>query len=106
MPEEPERSRHQGGWRRSPPTGTARTSTASTCRTTERSVFLRAALPDGEIDYRWAIAAMKDAGYNGYLAIEGASAGDQFHADQKSLAYAKAMWAEHARTRRLGRSRA
>ena len=72
----------------------------------QRSVFLRVPLPDGEIDYRFAVAAMHAAGYAGYMAIEGASAGDQFHADQKSLAYAKAMWAEHGRTRRLGRSRA
>jgi sugar phosphate isomerase/epimerase len=60
----------------------------------QRSVFLRVPLPDGEIDYRFALAAMRAAGYAGYLAIEGAAAGDQFHADQKSLAYVRAVWAE------------
>ena len=60
----------------------------------ERSVFLRAALPDGEIDYRWAIAAMKDAGYNGYLAIEGSNTGDQFGRDAKSVAFVRSVLAE------------
>ena len=60
----------------------------------QRSVFLRVPLPDGEIDYRFATSAMHAAGYRGYMAIEGAWAGDQFAADQKSLAYAKAVWAE------------
>ena len=71
----------------------------------QRSVFLRVPLPDGEIDYRFAASAMSAAGYTGYMAIEGASVGDQFHADQKSLAYAKAVWAELERTRRPGRRR-
>jgi sugar phosphate isomerase/epimerase len=60
----------------------------------QRSVFLRVPLPDGEIDYRFALSAMRAAGYKGFMAIEGASAGDQFHADQRSLAYAKSIWAE------------
>jgi sugar phosphate isomerase/epimerase len=70
----------------------------------QRSVFLRVPLPDGEIDYRFAMSAMREAGYAGYMAIEGAAAGDQFHADRKSLEYAKAMWAELERVgRRRGR---
>lgn len=60
----------------------------------ERSVFLRVPLQDGEIDYRFAISAMVDADYAGYLAIEGAWAGDQFYQDQKSLSYAKGIVAE------------
>jgi sugar phosphate isomerase/epimerase len=59
-----------------------------------RSVYLRVPLPDGEIDYRFAISAMHAAGYRGYMAIEGAWAGDQFYGDQKSLDYSKAIWAE------------
>ena len=59
-----------------------------------RTVFLRAPLPDGEIDYRFASAAMHDAGYRGYTVIEGAGEGDQFHTDQKSLDYMKGIWAE------------
>ena len=59
-----------------------------------RSVFLRVPLPDGEIDYRYAISAMHNAGYSGYMAIEGAWAGDQWHNDAKSINYAKAIWDE------------
>jgi sugar phosphate isomerase/epimerase len=59
-----------------------------------RSVFLRVPLPDGEIDYRYAISAMHNAGYSGYMVIEGAWAGDQWHSDAKSLNYAKAIWDE------------
>ena len=60
-----------------------------------RAVFLPAALPDGDIDYRFAVEAMHDAGYEGYTVIEGAlGSGDQFHIDQKSLDYMKGIWAE------------
>ena len=55
----------------------------------ERSVFIRVPLPDGDIDYRFAISAMLDAGFDGYLAVEGATLGDQLHADRRSLAYVK-----------------
>jgi sugar phosphate isomerase/epimerase len=71
----------------------------------QRSVFLRVPIPDGEIDYRFALSAMRAAGYTGYMAIEGAAAGDQFHADRKSLAYAKAAWVELAPARRPARRR-
>lgn len=60
----------------------------------QRTVFLRVPLPDGEVDFRFAISAMANAGYSGYMAIEGASAGDQWTADKKSLDYAKSIWAE------------
>ena len=60
----------------------------------QRSVYLRVPLPDGEVDYRFAMSAMAAAGYSGYMAIEGAWAGDQWLADQKSLEYAKGIWAE------------
>ena len=53
----------------------------------EHSIFLRTALPDGDIDYRFAITAMKEAGFNDYLAIEGAMEGDQLTADSKSYDY-------------------
>ncbi len=66
----------------------------------QRSVFLRVPLPDGEIDYRFAVAAMHAAGYRGYMAIEGVAAGDQFVADPKSLTYARAVWAEQGGARR------
>jgi sugar phosphate isomerase/epimerase len=57
----------------------------------ERSVFLRVPISDGEIDYRYAITAMSEAGYNGYMAIEGAVTGDQWLADGKSVEYAKSV---------------
>ena len=47
----------------------------------QRSVFLRVPLQDGEIDYRYAITSMKNAGYKGYMAIEGTQYGDQFYKD-------------------------
>jgi sugar phosphate isomerase/epimerase len=66
----------------------------------QRSVFLRVPLPDGEIDYRFAVAAMHAVGYGGYMAIEGVGVGDQFVADHKSLTYARAVWAEQGGARR------
>ena len=60
----------------------------------ERAIFVQAPLPDGEIDYRFAISAMLDAGYRGYLAIEGVRLGDQFHRDGRSVAYVKALLEE------------
>ena len=60
----------------------------------ERAIFLRAPLPDGEIDYRFAISAMHAAGFDGYLAIEGAKEGDQLHADRRSFEYVKELLAE------------
>lgn len=60
----------------------------------ERSAFIRVPLPDGDIDYRFAINAMQDAGFDGYLAIEGANLGDQLHADRRSVEYVKGILAE------------
>ena len=60
----------------------------------DHSYFMRVPLPDGDIDYRYAIAAMVGAGYGGYLAIEGANTGDQLHKDQRSLSYVKGLLAE------------
>ena len=57
-------------------------------------MFLRVPLQDGDIDYRYGISAMHNAGYSGYMTIEGSSAGDQWYHDAKSLDYAKAIWAE------------
>ena len=60
----------------------------------ERSYFVRVPLPDGDIDYRFAISAMVDAGFDGYLAIEGATDGDQLTADRRSIEYARSILAE------------
>ena len=53
----------------------------------QRAYFRRVPLPEGEIDYRFAIAAMARAGYDGYLAIEGVPTGDQLYNDGRSLNY-------------------
>ena len=60
----------------------------------EHSYFVRVPLPDGDIDYRFAISAMADAGFDGYLAIEGATDGDQLYADRRSIAYVRSVLAE------------
>lgn len=60
----------------------------------KHSIFIRVALPDGEIDYRFAISAMKAAGFDGYMAIEGMNLGDQLTADCRGLSYAKQIAGE------------
>lgn len=60
----------------------------------ETAIYVQVPLPDGEIDYRFAIAALLDAGYEGYLAIEGVRDGDAFHQDGRSVAYVKSVLAE------------
>ena len=42
----------------------------------DRSAFLRCSLSGGDIDYRWAIAKMLDAGFDGTFSFEGAGPGD------------------------------
>ena len=59
------------------------------------SIFLRVPLPDGDIDYRFAFTAMHDAGFDGYLAVEGAPGpGDQLTSDARSLNYVRELLAE------------
>ena len=58
------------------------------------SIFLRVPLPDGDIDYRFAFTAMHAAGFDGYLAVEGARDGDQLTSDARSLNYVRELLAE------------
>lgn len=60
----------------------------------ETAIYVQVPLPDGEIDYRFAIAALLDVDYDGYLAIEGVRYGDGFHQDGVSVAYVKSVLAE------------
>ena len=60
----------------------------------EHSIFIRKPLPDGEIDYRFAISAMLAANYQGYLAVEGMQLGDRLTADGRSVEYVKNLIAE------------
>jgi len=59
-----------------------------------RAFFDRVPLPDGDIDYRFAIAAMQAAGYSGYLAVEGAQRGDQLTQDRRSAEYVRKILAD------------
>lgn len=63
----------------------------------ERAYFLKTPLPDGDIDYRFAISAMAAAGYRGFLAIEGVREGDQLSADGRSVAYCRQLLRESGR---------
>ncbi len=69
----------------------------------QRSFFARVPLPDGEIDYRFAISAMLAAGYDGYFAVEGAQKGDQLSQDRRSVEYARGLLAEFAAAPSNGR---
>ncbi|MCC6176308.1 MAG: sugar phosphate isomerase/epimerase [Chloroflexi bacterium] len=57
----------------------------------ERSWFIRVPLDDGDIDYRFAVSAMVDAGFQGYLAVEGAQLGDQLTNDARSANYVRSI---------------
>ncbi len=57
----------------------------------EKAVYLRVPLPDGDIDYRFAVSAMVSAGYDGYMSIEGANSGDQLSQDVRGAAYAREL---------------
>ena len=56
--------------------------------------YLKVPLPDGEIDYRFAISAMVQASYPGFLAVEGCREGDQLHRDGRSVAYCQQILRE------------
>jgi sugar phosphate isomerase/epimerase len=60
----------------------------------QRAVFLRRPIPDGEINYRFAVAAMLAAGYDGCFAVEGMIAGDQLTDDARSLERVRSLIAE------------
>ena len=52
-----------------------------------RAEYLGASLGDGDIDYRWAFATMRDAGFTGWISIERGGGGDAFHVMSDSLRY-------------------
>lgn len=60
----------------------------------DRSFFIRVPLPDGDIDYRFAINTMLDAGYDGYLALEGTNTGDHLSKDNRSVEYVRNILTE------------
>ena len=60
----------------------------------EQAYFIYTPLPDGDLDYRFAISAMVAAGYKGYLAVEGMRQGDQITNDGRGVEYVRAILKE------------
>jgi sugar phosphate isomerase/epimerase len=60
----------------------------------EFALFHQTPLPEGEIDYRFAVAAMRDAGYAGDYAVEGLRLGDALRGDGRSARYVRELLAE------------
>lgn len=60
----------------------------------DHSYFIGVPLPDGDIDYRFALQAMHEVNYEGYMAIEGANTGDQLYKDRRSVEYVNEVLAE------------
>ena len=58
------------------------------------AIFLQVPLHQGDIDYRFALAAMIDAGFDGTFALEGVRVGDPYECDGASLAYIRKVAAE------------
>jgi sugar phosphate isomerase/epimerase len=63
----------------------------------EFALFHQTPLPDGEIDYHFAVSAMLAAGYSGDFAIEGVRLGDAITADARSGAYVRDLIRELGR---------
>ena len=59
-----------------------------------RTYFLKVPIPDGDIDYRFAISAMLDADYDGYFAMEGTRTGDHLSKDGSSVRYVRGLMKE------------
>ncbi len=57
----------------------------------EFALFHQTPLPEGEIDYRFAVSAMLTAGYSGDYAIEGLRLGDAITGDAMSAAYLRSL---------------
>jgi sugar phosphate isomerase/epimerase len=65
----------------------------------KRTPMIKTALDDGDIDFRFAFSAMQAAGYDGYVAVEGAIGGDQLTQDIRSAEYALRLIRETAKCR-------
>ena len=62
----------------------------------QRSVFTHAALDEGDIDYRWALGRLVEAGFDGYISIEGAGPGDLLAFAARGKAYLDALLSDLA----------
>lgn len=58
----------------------------------QKAYYIKVPLPDGDMDYRFAVAAMFGAGYTGAMAIEGVREGDQMYRDGKSAEYCRQLF--------------
>ena len=58
-----------------------------------RSVFIRTNVPDGEIDYRYAVEVAHAAGFDGFISVEGnmGTVGDDFHHSAISIGYLRSI---------------
>ena len=68
----------------------------------KRSVCLERPLDSGDIDYRWAVAAMRAAGFDGWISIENAGLTDPFETTSRGREYLERV----LRTPSLGATRA
>lgn len=59
-----------------------------------RAIYTRVPIPYGDLDYRFAVSAMIDAGYDGMVGIEGLRVGDQLSGDAESLNRLKSLFQE------------
>ncbi len=53
----------------------------------QRAVFLERTLGEGDVDYRWAIGVMRNAGFDGWISIENCGSGDPFEVTQAGRRY-------------------
>jgi sugar phosphate isomerase/epimerase len=60
----------------------------------QKSYYIRVPLPDGDIDYRFALSAMVEANYQGYFAVEGTNTGDQLTRDARTVEYVRGLLKE------------
>jgi sugar phosphate isomerase/epimerase len=61
-----------------------------------RAAFVHAALPEGDIDYRWCLMTARAHGYDGWISIEGAGPGDVLAFAERGLAYLRRIEADLA----------
>lgn len=60
----------------------------------ERAAYVHAALAEGDIDYRWALLAARQHGYDGWISIEGAGPGDTLAFAERGLRYLRGIEAD------------
>ena len=59
----------------------------------ERAAFVEAPLATGDVDYRWALQVVQDAGFDGWVVIENKSSTDTFELSRLGLDYMRNLLA-------------